>query len=236
MANWNGWSVAAGLAGALAVFGPAWAQTPNTPNNMGTSQQGTTDSSTSKENGTRSGWSGSSATEPGEHTKADDRTAGSQGSSSTAMPGSSETAASASAKSGKVDKKLQDDLQKLHADNQAEVHMGQMGEQQATSPELKQFAQKLQQDHQKLDDKVTQTAQSAGISLEGKAAESAQKDADKEMKKLHGKTGQDFDKAFLSQMVKDHEKDIKAMEMPRSRRGRTSRRSSPRCSSRPRPA
>ncbi len=217
MANWNRWAVAAGLGGALAVFGPALAQTPQTPNNMGTSQQGTTDSATGKENGTRSGWSGSSATEPGERNGASEATQGSQGSSTgstsdTTSAGDTGSSSGASASSGKVDKKLQDDLQKLHADNQAEVQMGQMGEQQASSPDVKEFAQKLQQDHQKLDDKVTQTAQSAGISLEGKAAQSAQKDADKEMQKLHGKTGPSFDKAFLSQMVKDHEKDIKAMQ------------------------
>ena len=87
--------------------------------------------------------------------------------------------------------------------------MGQMGEQQATSPEVKQFAQKLHEDHQRLDDKLTQTAQAAGITLEGKGFQDEQKSAQKEMQKLQGKTGHDFDKAFVSMMVKDHEKDIK---------------------------
>ena len=93
MANWNRWSVAAGLAGALAVFGPAWAQTPGTSSNMGTSQQGTTDTSTGKENGTRSGWTGSSATEPGE--RAGEAATGSQGSRDTTT-GSAQGSASSS--------------------------------------------------------------------------------------------------------------------------------------------
>ena len=163
MANWNRWSVAAGLAGALAVFGPAWAQTPGTSSNMGTSQQGTTDTSTGKENGTRSGWTGSSATEPGE--RAGEAATGSQGSRDTTTgsaqgtASSSDTAAAPStASSAKVDKKLQDDLQKLHADNQAEVQMGQMGAQQAQSPEVKQFAEQMQTDHQKADQKLTEQA------------------------------------------------------------------------------
>jgi len=114
-----------------------------------------------------------------------------------------------SSASGKVDKKLEESVQKIHAANQAEVHMGKMAQQQATSDEVKQFGQKLEQDHRSLDEKLTQAAQSAGISLEGKGAQDEQKDAQKMMEKLQGKTGQDFDKAFVSAMVKDHEKDIK---------------------------
>ncbi len=220
MANWNRLSVAAGLAGALAVFGTAWAQSPGASSNTAGSAQNaapgqTGDTAATQEQG-RTGWSGHQATEPGQ------TTAGSQGSSDTATstketPSTSDTAAAepgrATAKSsGKVDKKLQEDIQKIHAANEAEVHMGQMGAQQATSPEVKEFAQKLEQDHKRLDDKLTQTAQSAGIQLEGKAYESEQKDAQKNMKKLTGKTGQDFDKEFVSMMVKDHEKDIKVTE------------------------
>ncbi len=214
MANWNRWAVAVGLAGALSVFGMARAQGSGQPNNTaGTGeanpqgQAGSTAQTPSGDTG-RSGWSGHAATEPGQ------TTTGSQG-SATGSSASSDTAGSTAASdtsassSGKVDKKLQDDVQKIHAANQAEIHMGQMGEQQASSSEVKDFAQKLQKDHQKLDDQLTQTAQAAGIQLEGKAAQSEQKSADKEMKKLEGKTGQDFDKAFVSMMVKDHKKDIK---------------------------
>lgn len=225
MANWNRLAVAAGLAGALAVFGTAWAQSPGASNNMaGSGQSAAPDSSdkaATQEQGARTGWSGSKATEPGQ------TTAGSQGSSDTATPSqqdtasTGDTAAGTSAKasdkstaksSGKVDKKLQEDIQKIHAANEAEVHMGQMGAQQATSPEVKEFAQKLEQDHKRLDDRLTQTAETAGIDLQGKAYQSQQKDAQKNMKKLMGKTGQDFDKEFVSMMVKDHEKDIKTTE------------------------
>ena len=109
----------------------------------------------------------------------------------------------------RVDRKLQERVQKIHASNRAEVHMAQMGQQQATSPEVKRFARELEQDHQQLDGRLTQVAQAAGIALEGKAADEARKDADKHLKKLQGKTGQEFDEEFVSMMVKDHEKDIK---------------------------
>jgi putative membrane protein len=222
MANWNKLAVAAGLAGALAVFGPAWAQSPGTGNNTaGTGQDaatgktsGDTTAAPSDQSG-RSGWSGHKATEPGQTTQGDAagstgaRTSDSTQGSDTAMGSSSHASAKSS---GKVDKKLQEAIQKIHAANQAEVHMGQMGQQQASSPEVKEYAQKLEQDHQKADEKLTQAAQSAGIMLEGKGAQAKLKDAEKAMKKLQGKSGQEFDKEFVSMMVKDHEKDIKEVE------------------------
>ncbi len=225
MTNSNRWGIAAGLAGAIALFGTAQAQTPGggAANMAGTGQeegaQGKDTTGTTNP-GERSGWSGREAnqtgTEPsGRETKTSGGqsdiaggTAGSQGSTSSEAT----TRSGASATGQKVDKKLQEDIQKIHASNQAEVHMAQMGQQQATSSEVKQFAEKLEQDHQSLDRRLTQTAQAAGIQLEGKGSEEAQKDSEKHMRKLQGKTGQEFDKEFLSMMVKDHEKDIKAVQ------------------------
>jgi putative membrane protein len=220
MANWNKLAVAAGLAGALAVFGPAWAQSPGTGNNTAGQDTATGKASGDTtaapgDQGGRSGWSGHKATEPGQATQGN--TAGSTGAGSSDTTRSSDTAMGSSSKSsakssGKVDKKLQEQIQKIHAANQAEVHMGQMGQQQGSSPEVKEYAQKLEQDHQRADDQLTQAAQSAGIVLEGKGAQDKQKDAEKAMKKLQGKSGQEFDKEFVSMMVKDHEKDIKEVE------------------------
>jgi putative membrane protein len=223
MANWNRWAVAGGLAGALAVFGPAWAQNgpgaATAPGAPGTGTSNTTDQSAGAPRD--SGRSMSDSNNPPSSTGNADQSANnatSTGSSdrATGTASTSDTAAgssSASAKSsGKVDKKLQEDVQKIHAANEAEVHMGQMGAQQASSPEVKEFAEKLERDHKRLDEQLQQTAQSAGIQLEGKGYQSEQKDAQKTMKKLEGKSGQDFDKEFVSMMVKDHEKDIKATE------------------------
>ncbi|HET7825684.1 MAG TPA: DUF4142 domain-containing protein [Anaeromyxobacter sp.] len=125
------------------------------------------------------------------------------GSSATARSDTSGTAGK------KVDKKFEEKIQKIHAANQAEVQLGQMAAQKAQSPEVKQFAEKLEQDHQKADQKLTQAAQSAGIQLEGKAFQDAQKDAQKDMQKLQSKNEQDFDKEFVSKMEKEHKKDIK---------------------------
>lgn len=127
---------------------------------------------------------------------------------------SRDAASSRHAASGeqKIDRKLEERLQKIHASNQAELHMAKLGQQQARSPEVKEYAQQLEQDHQKLDQELQQTAQSAGVQLEGEAFQKQQKDAMKDMDKLTKKSGQDFDKEFVSHMVKDHKKDLDAVK------------------------
>jgi putative membrane protein len=120
-----------------------------------------------------------------------------------------DTAGTGSTAEGTVSKDLQERLQKLHATNQAEVQMGQMGAQTAQSDQVKEFAQKMVDTHQQSDQKLQQMAQQLGVQLTGKEFESEQKNAEKAMQKVHGKSGSDFDKALMSQMVKDHEKAAK---------------------------
>jgi putative membrane protein len=97
--------------------------------------------------------------------------------------------------------------------NQLEVQMGQLGAQNAQSPEVKQFAEQMQSDHQNADQKLTQTAQAAGAaSLEGDTFRKETDRQKKEMDKLQSKSGADFDKAFMSRMVKDHESALKEVE------------------------
>jgi putative membrane protein len=126
--------------------------------------------------------------------------------------GSTDTADTRAQGGKKIDKGLEEKIEKIHAANQAEIHMGQMGAQQAQSPEVKQFAETLQQDHEKADQKLTSAAQQAGFQIEGKAFQKKQDDAMKDMKKLQGKKAEDFDKDFVSRMVKEHEKDLKEVK------------------------
>jgi len=118
----------------------------------------------------------------------------------------------ASASGGKVDKSLVEGLQKLHAANQAEVQMGQMGTKMAQDSQVKQFAQQMVDDHGKNDQHLTQMAQTMGVQLTGKTFQDKQKDTQKEMTKLQGKSGSDFDKAFMDGMVKGHEKVAKDVD------------------------
>jgi putative membrane protein len=111
-----------------------------------------------------------------------------------------------------IKEKLVQHLEKLHAANQAEVHMGEMGEQNAASPEVKEYARKLANDHKQLDEKLTAQASTLGVTLEGKEYRKASRDAEKDMKKLEGKSGADFDKEFMSMAVKDHKQDRKDVQ------------------------
>ena len=85
----------------------------------------------------------------------------------------------------------------------AEVQLGQLASQKASSDDVKQFGQKMTEDHGKMNQQMTQVAQQLGMTpptaldAKHKAIQT----------KLEGLSGQDFDKAYIQAMVKDHEKD-----------------------------
>jgi putative membrane protein len=148
-----------------------------------------------------------------------DRSSGSTSSSGSSAQGTGSgtmsqgsSARSGEGGAGKMDKKLEEAAQKLHASNQAEIHMGQMGVQNAQSPEVKQYAQKLVDEHQKNDQELQQLAQSKGINLQGEAFQKKQEKAQDHMKDLQGKTGAEFDKEYVKMMKKEHERDVKDVE------------------------
>lgn len=121
------------------------------------------------------------------------------------------TIASAQAATKAPGKKLVDGLEKLHADNQAEIQAGQLAQQNGMSPEVKSFGEQMVTDHTKVDQQLASIAQNMGVNLEGKQFQKEQKDAQKTYQKLQGKSGADFDKQYASQMVKDHQTDTKAV-------------------------
>lgn len=208
------YGLGAALAGALALGGAARAQTDvkngpagtatgsGSPESVGqgdTGRQGSSASSggAASQGDTSSGMTGS--------TGSSDQATGGGGASA----GTSGTATGTSSAGPKLSKSLQDKLEKLHSDNQAEMEQAKLAAENAQSPDVKQFAEKVQSDHQQLDQKLTDQAQTLGVSLEGKTFQKEQQSAQKDTQKLQSKTGKDFDKAYLSQMVKDHKKDAK---------------------------
>ena len=100
-------------------------------------------------------------------------------------------------KAGKGDAKA---LQDLAQANMAEVAAGKLASQKAQSPEVKKFAQHMLDDHGKQLAEVKQMAQSKEVTLP--AAPNARHQS--AMKKLEGMSGEEFDRAYMSQMVKDH--------------------------------
>jgi putative membrane protein len=122
------------------------------------------------------------------------------------------SAYAANEKSGKLDKKLQAATQKLHASNQAEVEAGQLASRTAQSAEVKQYAQRMVDDHQKNDDQLKELARTLNVNLEGEEFTKQQKKAQKDLEKVQGKSGAEFDKAYMKMMVSEHERDVKDVE------------------------
>jgi putative membrane protein len=86
----------------------------------------------------------------------------------------------------------------------AEVRLGQLAAQKASSEDVKAFGQKMVEDHTKLNNIMAQIADSMGIML----PKSMNKDDQAEYDKLNALSGNDFDVEYLTFMVKDHHKDL----------------------------
>lgn len=90
-------------------------------------------------------------------------------------------------------------LQKAAERHQAEVALGQLALQKASSDRVKQYGARMIQDHQKVIEDVQKL-----IKKEGELSMPHQQI----QRKLSQLSGKDFDKAFMSFMVQDHEKDL----------------------------
>lgn len=90
----------------------------------------------------------------------------------------------------------------------AEVALGQLALQKGTSAQVKEFAAMMVKDHTKANTELKAVAGAKNITLPAAPGEDNQKIA----ADLSKKTGADFDKAYIDEMVKDHEKDVKLFE------------------------
>ena len=95
-------------------------------------------------------------------------------------------------------------LKKAIEGNYAEVQMGQLAQKNGQSDGVKQFGQMLSTDHSAANQKATDAAKSMGVTPPDGPNAKQKADYDK-MAKM---TGAQFDRAFATHMVADHEKDI----------------------------
>jgi putative membrane protein len=86
----------------------------------------------------------------------------------------------------------------------AEVELGELAQQKAASPEVKRFAQRMVTDHTKANDELKQVASEKNITLPQSL--DAKDEATK--KKLSALSGEQFDRAYMNDMVNDHTKDV----------------------------
>jgi putative membrane protein len=88
----------------------------------------------------------------------------------------------------------------------AEVELGQLASQKAESEAVKQFGQRMVTDHGKANDELKALAQSKNITLQT-TLDSKHKATLDRLSKL---TGAQFDRAYMQDMVSDHQKDVAA--------------------------
>lgn len=90
----------------------------------------------------------------------------------------------------------------------AEVELGQLAQRKAADPKVRDFGGMMVADHTKANDDMKGLAQSKGISLPKTLDMKDQKVKDE----LSAKSGKNFDKAYVSDMIDDHKNDIKEFE------------------------
>jgi putative membrane protein len=90
----------------------------------------------------------------------------------------------------------------------AEVELGRLAASKGTNSDVKAFGQRMVDDHTKANDKLKAIASEEGVTLPTTLKG--------EMKAMHDKlskaSGAEFDKMYMSHMVKDHQKDVKEFE------------------------
>jgi putative membrane protein len=99
-------------------------------------------------------------------------------------------------------------MKEAAAGGMAEVELGQLAADKASSPDVKEFAQRMVKDHSQANDQLKQIAMQKNVTL---PTSPSPKD---EMikKKLSNMSGDAFDRAYMADMVKDHKKDIAAFQ------------------------
>jgi len=87
---------------------------------------------------------------------------------------------------------------------QAEVTLGQLAVQNATSPEVKAFGQRMVTDHTQANQALLQIAQQKGLTIPNQP-DAADRTTAERLKTMKGPA---FDRAYMSDMVQDHQKDV----------------------------
>jgi putative membrane protein len=86
----------------------------------------------------------------------------------------------------------------------AEVQLGQLTLQKSNNDQVKQFAQRMIDDHTKLGEQMKPVAQQLGVS----EPNGVSKKDKATMAKLESLSGPAYDQAYIKDMVKDHKKDL----------------------------
>ena len=94
----------------------------------------------------------------------------------------------------------------------AEVQLGQMTLQKTNNDQVKQFAQRMIDDHTKMNEQMKPVAQQLGVDVPGQISKKDRAT----MAKLQSLSGPAYDQAYIKDMVKDHKQDLSDFQMEAS--------------------
>jgi putative membrane protein len=99
-------------------------------------------------------------------------------------------------------------LQKAAEGQQVEIALGQLASERAGAEQVKQFGAQMMEDHQRANMEIQQLATKEGVVLPTELT-GKHKDKKAEFAQL---SGNDFDRAYMRFMLRDHQKDVKEFE------------------------
>jgi putative membrane protein len=122
------------------------------------------------------------------------------------MPSDSSTAMNSNSTSGSGSVSASDEkfVREAAEGGMAEIALGELATEKASSDEVKKFGQRMVDDHSRAADELKEIASSKGIRVPDRLS------AKERMTKyrLSKLSGEQFDRAYMSDMVKDHTEDV----------------------------
>jgi len=94
---------------------------------------------------------------------------------------------------------------------QMEVELGKVAAEKASNADVKAFGEHMVTDHSKANQELAALCQSKGVDLTDDKPK-IDKKVQKQVDKLSKKSGDEFDKAYVKDMVDDHETDVKEFQ------------------------
>jgi putative membrane protein len=101
-----------------------------------------------------------------------------------------------------------DFLTKASEGNISEIKLGELAVHKANTPQVKQFAQRMIDDHSKAQDQLVKVMHGSNVIV----PDHMTKDAAGLYDKLAQETGVDFDKDYMNAMVSDHQDEINVFQ------------------------
>jgi putative membrane protein len=125
-----------------------------------------------------------------------------------AKPAKPATSANEAAKASGLARTDRNFITDVARDSMAEVELGRLAAERGQSDQVKQFGQRMVTDHTKASDELKKLADQKGVTLPTELDRSHARTLDR-LAKL---SGTEFDKAFVTDMVKDHKKAVKEFQ------------------------